>query len=548
MSARSSQETVPGRVASAPVYPVLLTSYYVLRLYSENTSVFHASQLARPILVLGGAVILCLLVLRYLPRLNIHKAAFGSFALAFLLTLSSELAGLLGSAALQTAGMAVLTLGIVAAALIFRHNYRTTMLLNAVCLSLLVLPVLAIVKADILAPATAPDRFLESVTTAGAGPSYVHIVLDGYSRADVLAETYGHDNQPFLDELGGMGFAVFDEARSPYNQTALNLAAVFSGTYLDFDDLAQHSRSRNELHRMLGRYVGDSSVLSVLRRAGYRTLATDTGYAFSDLATFDHVASPAVGAGRLSLFETRLLARSGLGFLMIVGRAASAVAGSPDGRAEPEIGREAERLNLVLRYAFESPVPGIQDGNFFLYQHILAPHPPFTIDRDGRDWTKFTDRFGGIADGSHAVRHNEDNRVAYMAGYIEKLRYTNAALLARLRRLIEQTPEPLIIVLHGDHGGGAYYDQEDLSLTCARERFSPLLAVYASDPAWRDEIRNRLQASPNLVNIYRAIFATVYDADIPVLGNNSYYAPWNDTYQAIPVSPERLAESCGKTE
>ncbi len=548
MSGQSKQESWAARAISAPVYPVLLTSYYVVRLYSENTSVFHAGQLVRPVLVLGGAAMLCLLVLRYVLRMDIHKAVFGSFAVAFILTISSEITTLLGSASLQMAGFAAISLGLAAAAFNFRPSYRTTVLLNAVCLSLLVQPAFKIVKADILPPAVSPDRYLESVATgasAETGPSFVHIVLDGYSRADVLAENYGYDNRPFLNELEGLGFTVFDGAHSPYNQTTLNLTAVFSGTYLDPENLTRGVSDRNELHSSLARIFGNSPVLSAIRQSGYRTLTTDAGYAFSDLWYFDQIGAPAISAGQLNLFETRLLARSGLGFLTIVADATSSALNPQTEAAENGIGRQANRLNVLLRYALESPVPSDRDGKFFLYQHILAPHPPFTIDREGRDWAPLADRFSGISDGSHVVYQNEENRADYIVGYREKLIYTNSAVLARLQRLIGEATKPLIVVVHGDHGGGAYYDQDDLSLTCASERFSPLLAIYASDPAWRDEIRDRLSGSPNLVNIYRAIFAAVYDVDISMLEDSSYYMPWNDIYGMIPVDPERRSESCG---
>ena len=548
MSGQRKQESWAARAVSAPVYPVLLTSYYVIRLYSENTSVFYAGQLARPILVLGAAAVLCLLVLRYLLGTDIHKAVFGSFAVAFILTISSEIATLLGSAALQMAGFAAVSIGLAAAALKFRPNYRTTVLLNAVCLSLLVQPAFKIVRADIFPPAVTPDRYLENVAagaSAESGPSFVHILLDGYSRADVLAENYGYDNRPFLNELEGLGFTVFDGAHSPYNQTSLNLAAVFSGTYLDLENLTRDVSDRNELHSSLARFVGNSPVLSAINQSGYRTLTTDTGYAFSDLWYFDQIGAPTESVGLLNLFETRLLVRSGLGFLMVVAHATSSALDPQTEATENGLGRQANQLNILLRYAFESPIPSDRDGNFFLYQHILSPHPPFTIDREGRDWARFADRFGGIPDGSHVVYNNEENRADYIVGYREKLIYTNSAVLARLRRLIGEATKPLIVVVHGDHGGGAYYDQDELSLTCVSERFSPLLAIYASDPVWRDEIRDRLSGSPNLVNIYRAIFATVYDADITMLEDSSYYMPWTDIYGMIPVDPERRSESCG---
>ena len=64
-------------------------------------------------------------------------------------------------------------------------------------------------------------------------------------------------------------------------------------------------------------------------------------------------------------------------------------------------------------------------------------------------------------------------RVTEMA-ISRKLRYTNEAILDKLQHLVSGVPDPKIIVVHSDHGGGLYLDQESKTNTCLRERFSAL--------------------------------------------------------------------------
>lgn len=70
---------------------------------------------------------------------------------------------------------------------------------------------------------------IERAPVQGAGgPDIYYIVLDGYGRADVLEELYGHDNGPFLDGLRDRGFYVADEAYSNYAVTPLSLAGTLN--------------------------------------------------------------------------------------------------------------------------------------------------------------------------------------------------------------------------------------------------------------------------------------------------------------------------------
>ena len=50
------------------------------------------------------------------------------------------------------------------------------------------------------------------------------MILDGYTRDDVLDEVYGFDNEPFLAGLEDRGFYVARDSYANYPATYLSLA------------------------------------------------------------------------------------------------------------------------------------------------------------------------------------------------------------------------------------------------------------------------------------------------------------------------------------
>jgi hypothetical protein len=168
----------------------------------------------------------------------------------------------------------------------------------------------------------------------------------------------------------------------------------------------------------------------------------------------------------------------------------------------------------------------------FVLTHILSPHPPFTIDRDGRPRRDEA----GINDGDHWIRGDTVRRRRYRDGYLEKLRYTNRSLLKHVEGLIEDVAGPKVIIMHGDHGGGLGLSHDDASATCLKERFSPLLAVYASDRG----LANAFGEDTNLVNVYRVLFNELFDTELPLLPARSFFASWEDPTEIREIDPDLL--------
>ena len=63
-------------------------------------------------------------------------------------------------------------------------------------------------------------------------------------------------------------------------------------------------------------------------------------------------------------------------------------------------GIQATRFNDYLRHALTTDIHLNQQSPFHYFIHLLAPHPPFVIDRYGETTDKWIDQFGTLADAS----------------------------------------------------------------------------------------------------------------------------------------------------
>jgi len=358
-------------------------------------------------------------------------------------------------------------------------------------------------------------------------------VLDGYSRADVLREDYGYDNTPFLDALRRRGFRISDQAQAPYNQTLFVMGSIFSLAPVNellATPIGDHSK--NTMRRILARSVREGTVTSALERLGYELHSSPSTYLPLQLPDIVGAGDGSFPTDRLRIpgtyiFSYDLLSESPvLNFLLT-----------------PLIGARFDAPAINYRQLKDLPdrrIPPRQKHPRFVYQHILAPHPPFNIAADGAAREVIGLR-EVLDDGSHLIEGDETKRAHYREGYVEKLKYINNAILEHIDGVQKTLKGPMIIILHGDHGGGLHFDQEESTKTCASERYSPLFAVYATDRS----VLSAFTPDFNIVNTYRAIFRAVLKVDLPDLPSKSQFVSW-DLDATETLSNAALVQQCPK--
>ncbi len=508
-----------------PLYPLLLAVHYPLYLMASDLGMTDLQATARPAIA-GFLVALLLMGLFGALLRDIYRGALCAALIVILVyhfdrlemffnrtigRLAGPLPDVLLLAALLVLAIAIVTLA--------RPGPNLTRIANVMAGVMLALPLATLLwqeaeADDAMAHTLAAerrDRLLAAARPAGSLPNIVHVVLDGYARQDVLADLYGFDNTPFLDGLRRLDFAVADKATTPYNQTMLVMTSVLSADYLDPQAPLPPGMS---LRRSLRHQLQANPVMANLSRLGYQTAAIDVRYDPIRMERVDRL----LGRRWISNFGMTTLERSLLHRLALR-------LGFVEASLPPDM--------------FETPYERELASPFFLYVHALAPHPPFDVNRHGEP-VEPEGGWRGLADGSHFTDGNPQRRRIYRDGYVEKLRFTNQLVVAYLTRLVQEVPDPKVILVHGDYGGGLLFDQGSLEHSCAAERFSPLLAVYASD----GRLQRAIPPDLNLANLYRLVFNTYLGTQLPLLAAQSTFADWLEPTRQQPVSPGQLQQRC----
>lgn len=513
----------PGKRSWAGWFPVLVAIAFPITVYSHNQAAFAAAELWRPVVVFGVIAYLLVVVLRqWQGRDGLAEL------LACALMLSVWFLGA-GFAFAFAAGLIVL------AGVLLRGRLKPRPLFpvfDAMALGLLILPLLSIyqVRAATDAESLAeipwsPFTQLAEEDLPGERPDIYHIVLDAYGGETSLRDVLGFDNSAFFDALTEMGFVVNRSIHVPYNETVHTMSAIFLGDFLQPGEFPVDAEVPTTLRSTMGALIPAGPVHEFLRHNGYDILFTETGHDFLRFPDSARVLRSDVSGWRLTRFE------DWLGVLMGVNRYAPGLFAMD---AESPMIR-ALRSALAFDYSrYASPK--------FVYQHMLAPHTPFTIDRDGEP----TDRFPGFentAEGDSVVRNDPRRRALYKEGYLEKLHYVNDRLLPQLAQILA-APEPKVVFVHGDHGSGSLYWMDQPERTCLKERFVSFLAVYTNVPALAREYEWVTDEQATLVNLYRSLMNGMAGTELAPLPARSSFVRFFSPHQLLPVQAEAIARDC----
>jgi len=151
-------------------------------------------------------------------------------------------------------------------------------------------------------------------------------------------------------------------------------------------------------------------------------------------------------------------------------------------------------------------------GPFFVFGHVLLPHPPFLFREDGRPQGKDLLHFSVMSN-----RPLPQERPDYVEGYRDQLLFANRAVLGMVDTLLGHSKEPPIILIQSDHGSGLYWDYGYPEISDYQERFSNLMAFRFPDldtASFYDSI------SP--VNTFRIVLNKYFGAHYSPLPDHAY--------------------------
>jgi hypothetical protein len=315
-------------------------------------------------------------------------------------------------------------------------------------------------------------------------PDIYYIILDSYSRDDILKKHYALDNTLFLSQLDQMGFYVARCAQSNYGQTELSLASSLNYDYLD--KLGDQFQPGNTRRAGLIELIQHSAVRTNLESLGYTVVALDSGYDPTRLTDADVYLAPPTRS-EINDFEETFV-RTTAARLIVEGVASLNL--PPDWEKRDQAHRERILYELdQLRQIPDLPGPK------FVFAHIITPHWPYI--------------FGPNGEPVHERPESE-------TGYRDQVIFINGQILPILENIISRSTVTPIIIIQGDHG--AVLDDPQRRMTILNAYYLPEAGAQS------------LYEAISPVNTFRVIFNHYFSLQDPLLDDISYYSSYEEPY------------------
>jgi len=499
-------------------HPFLVAIYFVLTLAAANTAALRGwGDLAFPTAVSLGFCAMCWVAGYALTR-DAHKASLialvwvAAFSLFGYVTEALRPSGVLLAVGGEAGIGGLFALALVGPSLAISRTRRdlapVSRYLTIVSAVLVGYTAWRVSRGLVYPPEGLPPLPLPA-TLAHAGsardlPDIYLIVLDKYTRSDVLAQHFGFDNSQFEGFLRTRGFAVPRHARANYARTQLALASMLNLDYLQslppaygLDDLIDRNR-----------------MASFLKRRGYRFVFFPTAFKFtshSRQADLELPPAPEVsGEFRAAWSRTTLLPE--------LARAGCALLGCTPGRL-----RLTPETADLIDWKFErmADLAGGRQPTFVL-AHLVLPHEPFLYYADCTHREPYWPANAGM------IGDDEANR-----GYLDEISCANRKLAVLVDTILARSSRPPVILLQADHGHGRigklpelkYVDHYRLEERMAA--FSAYLLPGLGPDAVSDSI------TP--VNALRLVLRHYLAADLPPVEDASF---WSSEDRPLAFEPE----------
>ncbi|MBA4147303.1 MAG: hypothetical protein H0X66_04245 [Verrucomicrobia bacterium] len=305
-------------------------------------------------------------------------------------------------------------------------------------------------------------------------PDIYFILMDAYTSAESLKTHWDYDNSPFVEFLSGKSFDVVENARANYDYTPYCLAA-----YLGME----HPANVPEF----GHWPKMNYLTEIVRNAEAPGRLKASGYEILNYSIFD-----VAGEKRLYRCPTiESISVGGLAFTKSI------------------LGLLVEREKLSFRdvnLQLFSTLPKLaaERGTKprFIYAHVMMPHSPYLFDEHGNH----------VVRGMTIYNHKKED-------YLEHLIFANRMLTNTISEILENSAQPPIIILQGDHGFRSLKGKARVAEALT------ILNAYHLPEARKDWVYEGITP----VNSFRMIFNHYF-------GENYSYAP--DTIHSVISLPD----------
>jgi hypothetical protein len=330
-------------------------------------------------------------------------------------------------------------------------------------------------------------------------PDIYYIILDRYGGPGPLKRDFHFDNRPLLNWLRSKGFYVADRARTNYPKTSVSVASTLD---MRFIDLKAPSKPKDP-----------SAIFIKLKRTRVARFLKGKGYRYIKLGSWwPPTATDPVADKNLTFHRPASLnayaARHGL--------------------TSKERFLATEYLHRFWQYRQLREVIPKMKGPKFVWAHILCPHEPWVIDRNG-DFTSQSTNARGYFRRSHGI-----HPIRKM-NYLEQLMWSNTQL-KNLATALLQGPENTrpVIAIEADEGpysGLVPSRVKGASIRKLKQKMYVLNAIYL--PGVR---KPPLYPNFTNVNTFRIIFNLYLGTKYSLLPDKSFVFTDNSVYDFLDVT------------
>tara|TARA_B100001287_G_C22665794_1_gene522739 strand:- start:96 stop:2165 length:2070 start_codon:yes stop_codon:yes gene_type:complete len=319
-------------------------------------------------------------------------------------------------------------------------------------------------------------------------PNIYFIVLDGYDNTKTLNDVFDYDNTEFDTFLEEKGFYVANNSRSNYLTTFLSLCSTFNMNYINnlSDELGISSKTRNKPYQMINK----SKVSEYLKAKGYTLVNFKSGWGITDfMGYFDYniPKNKFFNDFSVTFIQTTI-------FRILLNNVIS------------------RKYAESVLYQFEN-IPKLENINspYFVFAHIVSPHPPYVFDENGK--TQGTD-----------IKMNND--WDSKERYISQLKFINSKTKELVNSILEKN-NGSIVVLQSDHGTSfnSKIWKTPLKKDFVQERSKILNAILLNNYS-----KDSLYPEISSVNTFRVIFNSVFEEEFKILGDSTYFSTYNRPY------------------
>ncbi len=382
-----------------------------------------------------------------------------------------------------------------------------TRVLNVVSATLVLLNVASVAHTLAGKPRIAAGPEVKASGPTAGRPNIYYLVLDAYTRGDILQEVFSFDNAPFLAGLEARGFTVAGRSYANFNLTHQSLASSLNFSLLD--DVARDAGAASSDREPLYSMIRENRVMAFLKGQGYRLITVSSSIEPTDFRSVDRYFG---FASSESEFRSVLLNTTPWPVLFGSARSAESY--------------DAHRRRILNAFHALEESPR-EKGPFFMFVHIMAPHPPFVFGPNG-----------------------EPVDPGYLFAMVDadRLHGANPAALPGIHPPLpgpaglpqHQDPggggrhpagsaAPPVIVVQGDHGSRAYTDFDRPEASYFKENLAILNAYHLPGGA-----ASLVYPGISPVNTFRLIFKHYFGADLELLEDRSAWCTWRRPYKFIP--------------